>query len=146
MTSQVTSYAISEIRPDKYTNTQVQGTVKLLQHHNGVPGVTRTALFIELTGLVPNGLHGFAIHENGELQEGCQNAGGHYNPFGRNHGPQWAEDRHVGSLGNIWADEHGVVKGYLEDHLVQLIGPNTVIGRSIVVHVHPDDMGGGPNH
>ena len=101
-------------------------------------------MYIDIKGLSP-GLHGFHIHENGELNEGCQSAGGHFNPFGKNHGPPWSEDRHVGALGNIWANKEGVAKLHLEDHLVQLFGPDNVIGRSFVVHAKPDDLGGSPN-
>ena len=32
------------------------------------------------------GLHGFHIHEKGDLSENCAGAGGHYNPAGMNHG------------------------------------------------------------
>ena len=49
------------------------------------------------------GLHGFHIHENGDLSEDCKGAGGHYNPAGMNHGAPGAE---VGS----WETNLGVVK------------------------------------
>ena len=39
----------------------------------------------ELSGLSP-GLHGFHIHETGDLSDECRGAGGHYNPGGTNHG------------------------------------------------------------
>lgn len=37
-------------------------------------------------GLKPNSLHGFHIHEFGDLIEGCKTAGAHYNPHGKKHG------------------------------------------------------------
>lgn len=47
------------------------------------------------------GLHGFHVHEYGNLIEGCKSAGGHYNPFKLNHGGPADEVRHIGDLGNI---------------------------------------------
>ena len=67
-------------------------------------------------------------------------SGPHYNPLGKRHGPPDSDDRHVGSLGNIESD--GInAKLHLEDHLVQVIGPYSVIGRSVVVYEHADDLG-----
>ncbi|EWY81924.1 Cu/Zn superoxide dismutase [Fusarium oxysporum NRRL 32931] len=33
----------------------------------------------------------------------------------------------------------------MTDHLVKLIGPESVIGRTIVIHSGTDDLGQGPN-
>ena len=44
----------------------------------------------ELSRLSP-GLHGFHIHETGDLSDECRGAGGHYNPGGTNHGAPDAE-------------------------------------------------------
>ncbi len=38
-----------------------------------------------LTGKIEGlkaGLHGFHVHENGNLGNGCKDAGAHFNPFG----------------------------------------------------------------
>ena len=43
--------------------------------------------------------------------------------------------------GNIDADDAGVCKVHLEDRMVRLIGPHSVIGRSIVVTAGEDDLG-----
>ena len=51
----------------------------------------------------------------------------------------------MGDLGNIEAGKDGVGKIVLEDHLVQLSGEHSVIGRSFVVHAKPDDLGKGGN-
>jgi Cu-Zn family superoxide dismutase len=95
-------------------------------------------------GLTP-GKHGFHIHEFADFSKGCLSAGPHYNPFGKNHGAPWDEDRHVGDLGNIVADDSGVATGKLVDHLVKLSGPTSVIGRSVMVHADEDDLGKGDN-
>lgn len=43
--------------------------------------------------------------------------------------------------GNIDADDAGVCKVHLEDRMVRLIGPHSIIGRSIVVTAGEDDLG-----
>lgn len=69
--------------------------------------------------------------------------GGVFNPFGKNHGAPEDEERRVGSLGNVEVAADGTAKVHLEDKLVKLIGPHSVIGRSIVVHEGEDDLGKG---
>lgn len=52
------------------------------------------------------------------------------NPYGKTHGDRSDEVRHVGDLGNITTDGQGNAKGSLEDSLVKLIGPESIIGVS----------------
>lgn len=56
------------------------------------------------------------------------------NPFGKTHGSPTDEARHVGDLGNIETDAQGNAKGTITDKLVQLIGPNSVIGVRNLCH------------
>jgi len=49
----------------------------------------------------------------------------------------------VGDLGNIEADENGNSTVNLTSMDVQLIGPHSVLGRSIVVYAGQDDQGRG---
>ncbi|XP_037941035.1 extracellular superoxide dismutase [Cu-Zn]-like, partial [Teleopsis dalmanni] len=51
------------------------------------------------------------------------------------------EVRHVGDLGNIEANEYGVVDTMLTDHVISLSGKRAVIGRGIVIHSDADDLG-----
>lgn len=114
----------------------VQGNITITQAN-----VTSMA---EITGVVEGlepGQHGFHIHEYGNFQEGCGDAGGHYNPFGTVHGAPDAAVRHVGDLGNIEADGSGQATISITDHMVKLNGPISVIGRSFVVHSGVDDLG-----
>ncbi len=46
----------------------------------------------------------------------------------------------MGSLGNITSDGKTATL-HLEDTHVQVIGPYSVIGRSILIHESPDDLG-----
>ena len=46
-------------------------------------------------------------------------------------------------LGNIEADETGTAVVNIEDRLVKLIGPHSIIGRSFVIKSNEDDLGRG---
>ena len=48
--------------------------------------------------------------------------------------------RHAGDLGNVTADEDGKAVINMTDSLVKLTGPNSVIGRTLVVSVLNDIM------
>ena len=99
----------------------------------------------DLKGCGKEGLHGFHIHEKADFSNGCQSAGPHYNPFSKTHGAPEDEERHVGDLGNITVDADGKSTGSLNDRLVKLFGATSVIGRSVMVHADPDDLGLGDN-
>jgi Cu-Zn family superoxide dismutase len=93
-----------------------------------------------------NSSHGFHIHEAGDLSDKCMGACAHFNPYGKKHGGPTSKERHVGDLGNIRFDARGVAKFRMEDSLVKLRGTKAnVIGRSVVIHEDPDDLGMG-NH
>lgn len=49
----------------------------------------------------------------------------------------------VGDLGNILADENGIAVVDITDKTVQLLGPHSVIGRSMVIAAGEDDQGRG---
>ena len=66
--------------------------------------------------------------------------GPHFNPLDKEHGSPQDEERHAGSLGNIESDGKEATF-YLEDNVVQLIGPYSVIGRSMLIYEHEDDLG-----
>jgi len=100
------------------------------------------------------GLHGFHVHEFGDNTDGCKSAGAHFNPHKKEHGAPSDENRHVGDLGNLWINEKG--EGCLNDpsteegkkspheridKVISLHGPNSIIGRSMVLHAGVDDLG-----
>ena len=49
----------------------------------------------------------------------------------------------AGDLGNIEANDNGVAKVDIKDSHISLSGPLSVVGRSLVVHEDPDDLGQG---
>ena len=113
----------------------VEGTILLKQQANGP-----TMIVGKVTGLKP-GVHGFHIHEFGDLSKGCESAGAHYNPDGEDHGD--LEQGHVGDLGNITADDSGTADIKIVAERVDLMGERSVVGRAIVVHSDEDDLGKG---
>ena len=104
---------------------------------------SETYIVANLKGLSPNSLHGFHIHEFGDLTNGCTTAGGHFNPFNKTHGGPQDETRHVGDLGNLKTNEYGHAYLAISDKLVTLFGQNSVVGRACVVHEKTDDLGRG---
>ncbi|XP_076762115.1 superoxide dismutase 1 [Xylocopa sonorina] len=101
---------------------------------------------VKVTGQVSGlkkGLHGFHIHEFGDNTNGCTSAGAHFNPLGKDHGAPDSDVRHIGDLGNIEANSDGVATVSITDKCIQLQGPNNIIGRTLVVHADPDDLGKG---
>lgn len=66
--------------------------------------IQRTFITGEIIGLTP-GLHGFHVHQLGNLTAGCLSTGPHYNPFKLNHSSHDALSRHAGDFGNILADQ-----------------------------------------
>ena len=61
----------------------------------------------------------------------------------KTHGAPGDDERHVGDLGNIEANDKGVANVVIEDSLISLTGEKSIVGRSLVVHADPDDLGRG---
>jgi len=92
----------------------------------------------EIDGLTP-GLHGCHIHEYGDLSEGYQNIGEHYNPHEQYHGGPQTVNHHFGDLGNIVVDEkgHGKLRATLVDNEINIWN---IIGRSVCIKSKEDDL------
>ncbi|EFA02790.1 superoxide dismutase [Cu-Zn] [Tribolium castaneum] len=119
-------------------NGEVKGTIFFTQENGKAP--------VQVTGEVSGlkkGLHGFHIHEFGDNTNGCISAGAHFNPHGKDHGGPTHDVRHVGDLGNIEAGGDGVAKVGITDKFISLEGEHSIIGRTLVVHADPDDLGQG---
>ena len=124
-----------------FKDKDIKGVVELQENNNKV------VININLkSNKYKNSIHGFHIHEAGDLTDNCMGACGHFNPYNKNHGGPESSERHVGDLGNIKFDNKGVCNMILDDKLVKLRGTKAnVIGRSIVIHSKEDDLGLGGN-
>ena len=76
-----------------------------------------------------------------QYKHSFSSAGSHFNPDGSHHGGPTAEKgaRHAGDLGNVEA-HGGTAKVDIEDKMISLMGKDSIIGRSIMVHAKEDDM------
>ncbi|KAL4494120.1 hypothetical protein ABPG72_016076 [Tetrahymena utriculariae] len=106
---------------------------------------SKTQITARLKNLNPNGLFGFHIHEFGDLTNGTESVGPHYNPFDKKHGSPRDNESHMGDLGNIKADDLGYGYYTSENNKVTLFGEYSVVGRSVLVNKNEDDLGRG-NH
>ena len=91
-------------------------------------------------GLV-KGAHGMHIHQFGDLSLGCKSTGGHFDILSNQtaHGPYG--HGHTGDFGNLIAGDTGVANIYINDSPVTLHGDASIVGRAIVIHEGPDDLG-----
>jgi len=111
------------------------GTATFSQHGG------QTSASFHLMGVSPAGTHAIHVHETGECTPpDFTTAGGHFNPAGVDHACPPATPRHAGDFGNLEiADDGG---GHLElstDLVTVEDGPNSVVGKAVILHAHHDD-------
>ena len=95
---------------------------------------------VDLAGLKP-GKHGLHIHEKGDCSApDAASAGAHFNPAHSHHGGPDTAERHAGDFGNVEADASGKVHVELKDKNMKLSGPDSIMGKSVVVHEKEDDL------
>ena len=119
------------------TNTnkgKIKGTVIFKQKDEHVK------IIIDLKGLKKNHLHGFHIHETGDLREDCKSCCSHYNPYGTTHGCLHDEESHAGDLGNIRGDDTGSCNISITTDKFTV---SEIVGRSLIIHEDEDDLGKG---
>jgi Cu-Zn family superoxide dismutase len=100
---------------------------------------------VRLVGLTP-GEYGFHVHEQGDCSASDgTSAGGHFNPENVRHGARTDEVRHVGDLGNVTANDAGVVETIFIDRVIRLTGEHSVVGLALMVHQGADDFSSQPS-
>ena len=95
----------------------------------------------DVRGLRGSGEFGFHVHEKGDCSSAdFMSAGGHFNPGGKPHAHHGKPERHAGDLKNLSANSEGNAIYVFETNLLTVSkGPNSVVGRAIVIHANPDD-------
>lgn len=78
------------------------------------------------------------VHQFGDLSQGCDSTGPHYNPTSVQH-PQ-----HPGDFGNFQPRDGRLWK-YRSGLRASLSGPHSIVGRAVVLHAGEDDLGLGLN-
>jgi Cu-Zn family superoxide dismutase len=93
-----------------------------------------------ISGLAPNQIYGFHVHEKGDCSSGDgMSAGGHFNPTGKPHGPPDGE-HHAGDLPSLKADASGIaIVDVRVSGSVLGSGASDFYGKAVVVHALPDD-------
>ena len=124
--------AIAYLNPTQ--GSKVRGTVTFTEVAGGMRVVA------DVTDLDP-GEHGFHIHEKGDCSApDASSAGGHFNPHSMPHGSPEAEQRHAGDLGNLVADNLGKAHIDRVDKHLSFNGPDSIVGRAVIVHAKRDDL------
>ena len=102
-------------------------------------GASAVAVSVALTGLPP-GFLGLHVHDMTTAPQGCGTAG-HLNPFAMPHSLPSNVTRHLGDLGNIFADADGTAQQTFTDHAISLVAgsPSLITGFVVVVHSGADD-------
>ena len=109
------------------------------------PGAS-TTVTIDLQGLEPNTYHAVHIHEKQIVPgKNCYDIGGHWNPLKQEHGSLLvnSKKRHAGDLcNNVLSNRIGTVQIKYQDPTIDLWNHQlSPVGRSVVVHDGPDDLG-----
>jgi len=117
----------------------IMGTVRFTEDIKN----DRIIIDIDVKGL-KKGLHGFHVHECGDMSDQCESMCAHFNPYGKSHGGPDDRNRHVGDLGNLYVNANGRAQYRMTDQLIKLRGTKAnIIGRGLIIHADEDDLGQG---
>jgi len=125
--------AVANLEPTK--GSTAKGTVSFTQVGDKV------RVSANLTGLKPDGEHGFHVHEKGDCTSGDgMSAGGHFNPAAKPHGSMAMGEHHAGDMPNLKADSYGNANATFEvPGLAIGSGAADIVGKGLIVHRDPDD-------
>jgi Cu-Zn family superoxide dismutase len=123
-----------------FNDKKIKGTV----HFTEEKSKSRVRIDVDLTGLKSSGLHGFHVHEYGDMSDSCDSMCAHFNPYNKTHGCPGMKERHVGDLGNLKTNAKGEAKYTFYDDVISLRGTKAnIIGRGLIIHADEDDCGQG---
>lgn len=121
--------------PQPNPQSPVQGSLQFSEVR-GIVSVSGT-----ITGLKPNAPHAFHVHEKGDCSKpDFTSAGSHFNPTGQPHGAHGSGKHHLGDMPPLMADASGKATVSFNSESLALRGPNTIIGKAVIVHRDPDDV------
>ena len=125
-----------------FNNDKIKGTVIFTENFKN----NNIKIDVNIKGLNPNSLHGFHVHEAGDLTDKCTSMCAHFNPYDKTHGCPGTKERHVGDLGNLETDNKGTANYTFFDNVIKLRGNKAnIIGRGLIIHEDEDDCGQGGN-
>ena len=108
---------------------EIKGTVRFTELGSKVK------IDVSINGLKPNSLHGFHVHEAGDLTDKCQSMCAHFNPYNLTHGCPGMKNRHVGDLGNLHTNNKGEAKYTFYDDFIKLTNADTKLFPKIEEHI-----------
>ncbi|XP_039607522.1 extracellular superoxide dismutase [Cu-Zn]-like [Polypterus senegalus] len=132
-------YAICEMKPSSTLEAekpQVTGQVLFKQTYPS--GHLETTINLVGFSESDNQARAIHIHEFGDLSNGCDATGGHFNPMNVSH------PGHPGDFGNF-TPKKGKIKKYRKNIKATMFGPHSILSRAIVIHEQQDDLGEGGN-
>ena len=125
-----------------FNNDKIKGTVTFTENFKN----NDIKIDVNIKGHKKNSLHGFHVHEAGDLTDNCTSMCAHFNPYNKKHGCPGEKERHVGDLGNLETDNKGIANYTFYDNVIKLRGTKSnIIGRGLIIHADPDDCGKGGN-
>nr|XP_003411340.2 extracellular superoxide dismutase [Cu-Zn] [Loxodonta africana] len=131
-------YTACSVQPSASIGAAQPRVTGLVLFRQLAPGAKLEA-FLDLEGFTAehNGsARAIHVHQFGDVSQGCEATGPHYNPLGVPH-PQ-----HPGDFGNFWVRDGSLWK-YRTGLNASLVGPHSIVGRAVVVHAGQDDLGRG---
>jgi Cu-Zn family superoxide dismutase len=125
--------ATAKLEPTK--GNKASGTATFTQEGGKV------RLVANVSGLNPGQQHGFHVHEAGDCSSGDgMSTKGHFNPANKQHAHFSTAERHTGDMPALQADADGNAKlDTTLDLMTVEPGPNSIVGRGLIVHAAPDD-------
>eukprot|EP00168_Porphyra_purpurea_P013978 TRINITY_DN3947_c0_g1_i2.p1 TRINITY_DN3947_c0_g1~~TRINITY_DN3947_c0_g1_i2.p1 ORF type:complete len:237 (-),score=76.24 TRINITY_DN3947_c0_g1_i2:64-774(-) len=100
-----------------------------------------TLVTANVTGLTTGSVHGWHVHEFGDISATDGKAtGGHFNPRGVDHALPAKWRRHAGDLGNLLpANRAGVA--VVRGRFTAVLATRSAVGRGLIIHALRDDGG-----